>query len=212
MSEPNQKEVNEQMYLLVKRWLDNLSLEEGRKVPVRTISYCLAKLKEQEEEIENLKQTAQSMMEEQEAKEVKKLTNMYTGLPITHCPKCGVSLDKYLYGRQHEGQINYCPKCGQAVAGMDKEDIIRRLKKISEHAIHVTGEPPFIMSLDDGIALDEAVRLLKEQEAIKPDVDSEGTCSCGNCGTTVGYYPAGCSVPEKLCKHCPECGYEVKWE
>ena len=48
---------------------------------------------------------------------------------------------------------------------MDKEEIIRRLKKISEHAVHVTGEPPFIMSLDDGIALDEAARLLKEQEA-----------------------------------------------
>ena len=50
---------------------------------------------------------------------------------------------------------------------MDKEEIIRRLKKISEHAVHVTGEPPFIMSLDDGIALGEAVRLLKEQEAIE---------------------------------------------
>lgn len=47
---------------------------------------------------------------------------------------------------------------------MDKEEIIRRLKKISGHAVHVVGEPPFTMSLDDGIALDEAVRLLKEQE------------------------------------------------
>lgn len=53
---------------------------------------------------------------------------------------------------------------------------------------------------------------MKEQEAIEPDVDSEGTCSCGNCGTTVGHYPAGCSVPEKSCKYCPECGHEVKWE
>ena len=48
---------------------------------------------------------------------------------------------------------------------MDKEEIIRRLKKISGHAVHAVGEPPFIMSLDDGIALDEAVRLLKEQKA-----------------------------------------------
>ena len=47
---------------------------------------------------------------------------------------------------------------------MDKEEIIRRLKKISGHAVYVVGELPFIMSLDDGIALDEAVRLLKEQE------------------------------------------------
>ena len=50
---------------------------------------------------------------------------------------------------------------------MDKEEIIRRLKKLSGHAVHVVGEPPFIMSLDDGIALEEAVRLLKEQESKK---------------------------------------------
>jgi uncharacterized Zn finger protein (UPF0148 family) len=56
-----------------------------------------------------------ALLKEQEAKEVKELTNMYTGLPITHCPKCGISLDRYLYGRQYEGQINYCPMCGQAV-------------------------------------------------------------------------------------------------
>ena len=51
----------------------------------------------------------------QEATMVIESENMYTGLPITHCPKCGISLDRYLYGRQYEGQINYCPMCGQAV-------------------------------------------------------------------------------------------------
>lgn len=59
---------------------------------------------------------------------------------------------------------------------------------------------------------DVSALLKKKQEAIEPDIDLEGTCSCGNCGTTIGYYPAGCSVPKKLCKYCPECGYEVKWE
>ena len=54
--------------------------------------------------------------------------------------------------------------------------------------------------------------LLAEQEAVEPDTDSEGTCSCGNCGETVGYFPAGCSTPQKLCKFCPECGKKVKWE
>ena len=48
---------------------------------------------------------------------------------------------------------------------MDKEEIIRRLEKISEHAVHFSGEPPLILSLDDGIALHEAAELLKEQEA-----------------------------------------------
>ena len=56
-----------------------------------------------------------------------------------------------------------------------------------------------------------AIALLKEQEPVPPDVDSEETCSCGNCGMTVGYHPVGCKTPEKLCKFCPECGRAVKW-
>ena len=60
-----------------------------------------------------------ALLKEQEAKEVKESTNMYTGLPITHCPKCGVSLDRYLYGRKLFGQINYCPMCGQKVTWND---------------------------------------------------------------------------------------------
>lgn len=74
-------------------------------------------------EVQNIAKSAFDLLiellKEQEAKEVKESTNMYTGLPITHCPKCGVSLDRYLYGRQHEGQINYCPMCGQAVKWHD---------------------------------------------------------------------------------------------
>ena len=54
-------------------------------------------------------------LKEQEATMVIESENMYTGLPITHCPKCGKSLDRYLYGRQQEGEINFCPYCGQAV-------------------------------------------------------------------------------------------------
>ena len=58
-----------------------------------------------------------AMLKEQEAKEamVEESTNLYTGLPVAHCPKCGVSLDRFLYGRRYEGQINYCPFCGQAI-------------------------------------------------------------------------------------------------
>ena len=54
-------------------------------------------------------------LKEQEPKAIEYHDNPFTVLPVTHCPKCGVSLDRYLHGRQHEGQINYCPKCGQAV-------------------------------------------------------------------------------------------------
>ena len=58
---------------------------------------------------------ALTLLKEHEATMVIESENMYTGLPITHCPKCGVTLDRFLYGRQHEGQINYCPMCGQAI-------------------------------------------------------------------------------------------------
>jgi hypothetical protein len=58
---------------------------------------------------------------------------------------------------------------------MDKKEIIRRLKRMSEHAVYMPGKPPFIMSLDDSVVADEAAILLKEQEsvieAIKSDLD-----------------------------------------
>ena len=56
-----------------------------------------------------------AMLKKQEPTMVIESENMYTGLPITHCPKCGKSLDRYLYGRRQEGEINFCPYCGQAV-------------------------------------------------------------------------------------------------
>lgn len=43
-------------------------------------------------------------------------------------------------------------------------EIIERLENIAKHAVHYVGEPPFIMSLNDGIALHEAIDLLKAQE------------------------------------------------
>jgi hypothetical protein len=60
--------------------------------------------------------------------------------------------------------------------------------------------------------MSDALSLLKEQKAVEPDTNSAGTCTCGTCGETVGYYPAGCNIPRKLCKFCPECGRAVKWE
>lgn len=47
---------------------------------------------------------------------------------------------------------------------MEKSEIIRRLEKIASHAVHVVGEKPFVMSLYDGIAVYDAIALLKEQE------------------------------------------------
>ena len=63
-----------------------------------------------------------TLLKEQEPKMVIESENMYTGLPITHCPKCGKSLDRYLYGRRQEGEINFCPYCGQAVKWNDESE------------------------------------------------------------------------------------------
>lgn len=60
--------------------------------------------------------------------------------------------------------------------------------------------------------IDDVLVVLKEHEAIEPDVDSEGTCTCGNCGENVGWYPAGSKEPVRLGKYCPECGRAVKCE
>lgn len=47
---------------------------------------------------------------------------------------------------------------------MNKSEIIKRLEKIAKHAVHTVGEEPLIMSLDDGIALHEAIELLEQVE------------------------------------------------
>ena len=47
---------------------------------------------------------------------------------------------------------------------MTNQEIIRRLKYIAAHAIHTVREPPFVMSIDDGIAVHEAISALEAQE------------------------------------------------
>ena len=46
---------------------------------------------------------------------------------------------------------------------MTNEEIIARLRKIADHAVHAPGEMPFVMSLDDGIAVHEAIKMLSQQ-------------------------------------------------
>ena len=44
---------------------------------------------------------------------------------------------------------------------MTRKEVIRRLENISSHAVHIFGEEPFTMSLDDGIAIKKAIVSLK---------------------------------------------------
>jgi len=55
---------------------------------------------------------------------------------------------------------------------------------------------------------------LKEQEAVKPRVDADGSFNCGNCGELVGFdeHPFTYKVPKIAMKFCCECGKPVKWE
>ena len=48
-------------------------------------------------------------------KKVYEVENDFTGLPVTHCPKCNIALPMYLYGRGYDGELQFCPYCGQAV-------------------------------------------------------------------------------------------------
>ena len=57
----------------------------------------------------------ENLLKEQEPQSVVESSNMYTCLSITHCPKCGFALDRFLYGREYLGEIKHCPMCGKAV-------------------------------------------------------------------------------------------------
>lgn len=50
---------------------------------------------------------------------------------------------------------------------MNRQEIIHRLESLKDHAVHTPGEDLFFMSLDDGIAVCEAIDLInKQSEAI----------------------------------------------
>lgn len=49
---------------------------------------------------------------------------------------------------------------------MTREEIIDRMERMSEYAVHKIGAPRFVMSLDDGIALCEAVEILKCEQSM----------------------------------------------
>ena len=46
---------------------------------------------------------------------------------------------------------------------MTTKEIISRLENIAKHAVHTVGEEPFVMSLDDGIAVHKAISILQAQ-------------------------------------------------
>jgi len=102
---------------------------------------------------------------------------------------------------------------------MEKSEIMRRLEKIASHAVHVVGETPFVMSLDDGIAVKDAIALLKEQE---PKKIIRKQMSCEDPDGTITYYaewhcPHCNKVVQKgfgspWLKYCFNCGKPILWD
>lgn len=70
---------------------------------------------------------------------------------------------------------------------MNRKEIMERLRRLAEHAIHIRGGIPFAMSLDDGIALSEAAELLEDaafgdrKHGIWKDYRDEGFLECPFC-------------------------------
>lgn len=61
---------------------------------------------------------------------------------------------------------------------MDKNEIIERLGEIAKHAVHTIDEEPFIMSLDDGIAVYEAIEIIQQSQPQPPYNPDEWCHDC----------------------------------
>ncbi len=89
---------------------------------------------------------------------------------------------------------------------MEIDEIVRRLEKIAPYGTHYPGEPLFVLSLDDGIALKEAIELLKKQKPVKPKEYmsrvNRTEYLCGACDSGILY-------GDEFCRHC---GRQVKWD
>lgn len=96
---------------------------------------------------------------------------------------------------------------------MEVNEIVRRLEKIASYATHIPGEPLFVLlSLDNGIALMEAIDLLKMQKTqetrhvhhySRPGVYADLWLHCEKCGGVVD--------DRHKFNFCPWCGRKVKW-
>lgn len=103
---------------------------------------------------------------------------------------------------------------------MTRLEIIDRLQRLAKHAVHIAGEPPeppFIMSLDDGIALHEAIDILKAHEPFPPKIYGHMITSVFSNGESEKYpfYSYACrmcrSPIKKGMNFCPNCGKAIDW-
>jgi hypothetical protein len=54
---------------------------------------------------------------------------------------------------------------------MLKDEIIQRLERIAKHAVHIKWEEPYVMSLDDGVAILDAINMIKSKDTVETRAD-----------------------------------------
>lgn len=61
--------------------------------------------------------------------------------------------------------------------------------------------------------IEDAIELLKEQEAVKPKLVGVNMWECGECDTLLGWEEFSQSGIDLInYKYCPGCGRKVKWD
>lgn len=90
---------------------------------------------------------------------------------------------------------------------IDREKVIKGLERF------IADFKPFCGNKSDWQRVDDALALLKAQEAVEPVVDID-TWQCGNCGHALEHQQLlGDNVLlHEQYNYCPECGRAVKWE
>ena len=93
----------------------------------------------------------------------------------------------------------------------DMEKVINGLNDIGGF---IAGRVGFEQARNFLRTIDDAIDLLKEQEAVKPVLDKQTgrIWLCGNCGTYVGFEDNDPHDPNEFDKYCRECGRPVLWE
>ena len=90
---------------------------------------------------------------------------------------------------------------------MGKNEIIERLEEIAKHAVHTIGEEPFIMSIDDGIAIHEAIEIIQQLQSYHTghwiSVFDEDEDKCSECQATFF-----CAMTRF--NFCPNCGADMR--
>lgn len=97
----------------------------------------------------------------------------------------------------------------------DRDKVIEELKELCEYLFHeykVCYHGDEEDTYNRFLSANNALELLKEQEAVKPilvKLYPHDVYKCGNCG----HCAVGTTVPKTYRpKYCPECGRKIKWD